>query len=312
MPTDERIGVPCSPTRGGSVPPDGFADLWEHARLLSDPARTEALVQLLVRRAPEARVLEVGCGTGLLSCIAAACGADRVVAVEPTEQADLARELVGHAGLADRVTVHQAAIEELDPQPMDLVFSELLNADPFAERVVQVSRQAARWVAPGGHLAPARLRLFVAAVRADDSHVEARAAREGVAALAERFGLSLAPLQAALEALAPYPSLAPRVQPAGPGVQVMELPLGTDAEPPCEPMAVRLPCWGPQPVAGLTVWFEADLDDDLILHNRPDSDSHWGHLVIGWPRPVAPVGGTIDVQLCVDDGEVDAQPVVHP
>ena len=134
--------------------PEGFADLWEHVRLLSDDGRTDALVRLLERHAPGRRVLEVGCGTGLLSCVAAALGAREVVAVEPTGQADLARQLVHAAGLGDRVEVVEAAIEDLSPRPMDLVFSELLNADPFAEGVVEVSRAARAWLADGGLLAP--------------------------------------------------------------------------------------------------------------------------------------------------------------
>ena len=52
-----------------------FADPWEQLRLLSDAPRNALLIELLRRRAPGARVLEVGCGTGLLSCAAAALGA---------------------------------------------------------------------------------------------------------------------------------------------------------------------------------------------------------------------------------------------
>ena len=77
----------------------GFANPWEHIRLLSDSPRNEVLIQLLAKRAPGARVLEVGCGTGLLSCIAAKLGAAEVIGVEPTPLIEVARELVKENGL---------------------------------------------------------------------------------------------------------------------------------------------------------------------------------------------------------------------
>ena len=301
------MGPLSSGFRGSPLHPEGFADLWEHARLLSDPTRNEAMVQLLTRHAPGKRVLEVGCGTGLLSVVAAALGAREVLAVEPTEQAELARELVAHAGVSDRVEVVQAAIEELEPRPMDLVFSELLNADPFVEGLLEVSEAAAAWVAEGGHLAPHRLRLFAAAVRAEESHVEATAALRQVRALEERCGVSLGPLVAAMEALEPYPSVHGSVTPAGPPVCVLDLALGGGDEPP-ELQALRLPVWGDQPLAGATLWFEAQLDHDLLLHNRPGTGGHWGHLVHGWPARVPPRDGHVDVVLTMDDGEIDLRP----
>ena len=50
---------------------EGFADPWEHVRLLSDAHRNKALLDVLGRHVPGRSVLEVGCGTGLLSLIAA-------------------------------------------------------------------------------------------------------------------------------------------------------------------------------------------------------------------------------------------------
>src|SRR5690606_20161346 len=144
---------------------------WEHVRLLSDRPRNDALITLLRRHAPGARVLEVGCGTGLLSCVAAKLGAARVYAVEPTPLAEEARRLVAHNGLEGVVEVLEAPIEELTPRPVDLAFSELLNADPFYEGLVPAMEAAAAW---GGRLAPRRLRVWTALVRDDSSAREHR------------------------------------------------------------------------------------------------------------------------------------------
>ena len=88
-------------------------------------------------------MLEVGCGTGVLSCLAARLGAKRVYAVEPTGLASVARDLAGANGVADRVVVLEGRVEDLDPRPVDFGFSELLNAFPFQEGVLPAMEAAA-------------------------------------------------------------------------------------------------------------------------------------------------------------------------
>ena len=122
---------------------EGFANIWEHSRLLSDNTRNQALIDLLKRHAPGKRVLEIGCGSGLLSCIAAKLGAEHVLAIEPTAVIEVARELVARNQLTDRVRLLEGRIQDLTPQPVDFAFSELLNADPFYEDVVDVMNAAA-------------------------------------------------------------------------------------------------------------------------------------------------------------------------
>jgi predicted RNA methylase len=178
-----------------------FADPWEHVRLLSDEARNAALLALLQRRAPGRRVLEVGCGTGLLSVVAARLGATEVHAVEPTERADVAAALVAANGLDGVVHVHRAAIEDLDPRPVDLAFSELLNVDPFVEGLLEASRAASAWLVPSGHLAPSRLRLYGALVGDDDSAAEVARVRTLLDRLARDHDLRLDPLQEELAGL---------------------------------------------------------------------------------------------------------------
>lgn len=150
---DER-GVPPLGERGPTASPatadaTGFANPWEHVRLLSDGDRNEAMLALLARRAPGARVLEVGCGAGLLSCAAARLGARHVYAVEPTPMAAIARQMVRDNGLDGVVEVLEGRVEDLEPRPVDLAFSELLNADPFVEGVLEAMDGAAAWCALG-------------------------------------------------------------------------------------------------------------------------------------------------------------------
>jgi hypothetical protein len=277
-----------------------FADPWEHVRLLSDGNRNEAMIALLRRRAPGARVLEVGCGTGLLSCIAARLGAKHVIALEPTSQAETATRLVEENGLVGVVEVVQASVEELRPRPVDLAFSELLNADPFAEGLLSAMDAAAGWVAPGGLLAPRRLRVWAALARATDSAREFRAARAQVRALGERYGVRTRVLEDELATPFAYVTCGGTLAPAGPPTLLWDLALGSGQR--AEPRTVSLVADEAGPVAGVIVWFESELDDGIVLGNPPGAGGHWGQLIAAFAEERGlRAGGGFPVEIVADE-----------
>jgi type I protein arginine methyltransferase len=287
----------------------GFANPWEHVRLLSDEPRNSALVELINRHAPQARVLEVGCGTGLLSCIAARVGARKVYAVEPTPLWELAAELVEHNGLGDIVEVIQGKIEDLEPRPVDFAFSELLNADPFYEGVVPVSCAARKWVVEKGLLSPRRLRVYVALVRGGGSAREVRSALREVTKTEKQFDLDLSSLREALQSDESYRYMSAVEEPVSTTALAYDLELGQphDLE---EEALITVTALEPGPVAGAMVWFEAELDEGLIMSNPPGLESHWGQLVCGWAneRGVRQ-GEQIQLRLVVDDDEMEVRRV---
>jgi SAM-dependent methyltransferase len=266
--------------------PIDFADPWEHVRLLSDRARNDVLVEMLRRRAPGARVLEVGCGTGLLSCIAAKLGAAHVWAVEPTPLVERARAFVRANGLEDRVTVLQGMVEDLPAVPVDLVFSELLNADPFTEGVVSAMNAAATWLAPGGVLSPRRLKVYVALAWASETPQEHGQARDEVARLCGAASLDPTLLLQTLDVPHPHRFFTHGERPLSAAALAFDLPLGTGEPIPTEAeVVVRSTVDGE--VGGALVWFSGEVDDDLWMTNPPGAGTHWGQMVCGWPRPVS-------------------------
>lgn len=265
--------------------PIDFADPWEHVRLLSDRSRNDALLEMLRRRAPGARVLEVGCGTGLLSCVAAKLGAAHVWAVEPTPLVAQARAFVRGNGLDDRVTVVQGMIEDVPPVPVDLVFSELLNADPFTEGVVSAMNAAARWLAPGGRLSPRRLKVYVALAWASETPQEHGQARDEVSRLCGEVGLDAGPLLSALDVPHPHRFFTHGERPLSKAALAFDVPLGTGEAIPRETeVVVRSTVDGE--VGGALVWFSGEVDDDLWMTNPPGAGTHWGQMICGWPRPL--------------------------
>lgn len=252
-----------------------FADPWEHVQMLSDRHRCEVIATLLRRRAHGARVLEIGSGTGLWACMAARLGASRVLAVEPTPTVELVRQLVAHNGLANRVEVVEASIEELTPEPMDLVFSELLNILPFAEGILPVSAVARDWLAPGGHLAPDRLQVLIqpARVAAIDRNLAKMASiLDGIEGEA---GLDLTPLRRFLDTSSPDLSHGSEHTLVGPPQLVWDLDLRGGATPDARALDLEHSA----PANGVVVWFRARYDRDLWLDNQPGERPHWGQLV---------------------------------
>lgn len=76
-------------------------------------------------------VLDIGCGTGILSIFAARAGAKHVYAVDNAEIALFAKEIVKNNGLSDKITVYKGKVEEIEfpfkEGEVDIIISEWMG-----------------------------------------------------------------------------------------------------------------------------------------------------------------------------------------
>ena len=74
-------------------------------------------------------VLDIGCGTGILSIFAARAGAKHVYAIENAEIANFAREIIKRNKLDGKITVIKGKMEEIElPVPkVDIIISEWMG-----------------------------------------------------------------------------------------------------------------------------------------------------------------------------------------
>jgi protein arginine N-methyltransferase 3 len=118
-------------------------------------------------------VLDVGCGTGILSMFCAKAGAARVIAVDNSAIIDKARENVFANGLADKITCLRGKIEEvmLPVDKVDIIVSEWMGYCLLYEAMLDsVIWARDKYLKPDGLMVPSHMNMWVAPI-ADPDYV---------------------------------------------------------------------------------------------------------------------------------------------
>ena len=116
-------------------------------------------------------VLDVGTGSGVLAMWAAQAGAAKVFAVEYTDMAVHARNMVEGNGLSGVVEVIQSSVEELElPCKVDIIISEWMGYFLLYESMLDCVLWARdKYLAKGtGKMLPDRAQVYIAAIEDGD------------------------------------------------------------------------------------------------------------------------------------------------
>jgi predicted RNA methylase len=96
---------------------DSYAHLQIHREMLQDKTRTGSYHKAIMEHAEECFkdkvVLDVGCGTGILSFFAAKAGAKRVYAVDASDIVGVAASICESNGFGDVVKVVRGTVEDV-------------------------------------------------------------------------------------------------------------------------------------------------------------------------------------------------------
>ncbi|KAL8803756.1 MAG: hypothetical protein Q9182_002966 [Xanthomendoza sp. 2 TL-2023] len=141
-----------------------------HETMLKDSVRTDAYRDFIYDNKnlfAGKVVLDVGCGTGILSLFCAKAGAARVIAVDNSSIIDKAREIVFANGLSDTIQCLRGKIEEvtLPVKAVDIIVSEWMGYCLLYEAMLDsVIWARNRYLVPDGLMVPShaalRLSLF--------------------------------------------------------------------------------------------------------------------------------------------------------
>jgi SAM-dependent methyltransferase len=145
------------------------ADLFSRARtheaLLGDRVRMRAYAEAIAAAVrPGDVVLDLGCGTGILSLLAARAGARKVYAVDRASILDDARETARRNGLDGCIEFIRSEFDALVlPERVDLVVHELVGSHFWDERLLPAITHARHaHLAFGGRLLPVGIDVFLA------------------------------------------------------------------------------------------------------------------------------------------------------
>ncbi|KAM5547846.1 protein arginine N-methyltransferase PRMT10 [Rosa sericea] len=147
-----------------------YAFLYHQKEMLSDRVRMDAYYNAVFQNKHHFDgkvVLDVGTGSGILAIWSAQAGARKVYAVEATNMAEHARELVKANNVQDVVEVIQGSMEDVQlPEKVDVIISEWMGYFLLRESMFDsVICARDRWLKPTGVMYPSHARMWVAPIR---------------------------------------------------------------------------------------------------------------------------------------------------
>ncbi|KAL3502346.1 hypothetical protein ACH5RR_036795 [Cinchona calisaya] len=152
-----------------------YAHVGIHEEMIKDRARTETYRNAILQHQSQIAgkvVVDVGCGTGILSIFCAQAGAKRVYAVDASDIAIQANEVVKANNLSDTVIVLHGRIEDVEiDEEVDVIISEWMGYMLLYESMLgSVIRARDRWLKPGGLILPSNATLYMAPVTHPDRY----------------------------------------------------------------------------------------------------------------------------------------------
>ncbi|KAL1301891.1 hypothetical protein AAFC00_006071 [Neodothiora populina] len=141
-----------------------------HEEMLKDDVRTRSYRDAIYNNRhlfKDKVVLDVGCGTSILSMFAVKAGAKHVIGVDMSTIIDKAKEIVEVNGMSDKITLLQGKMEDVVlPFPeVDIIISEWMGYFLLYESMLDTVLWARdRYLKKGGLIFPDKATIFAAGI----------------------------------------------------------------------------------------------------------------------------------------------------
>jgi len=149
---------------------DSYAHFGIHEEMLKDEVRTMSYRNAMLQNKHlfEGKVvLDVGCGTGILSMFASQAGAKLVIGIDMSNIIDQAQKIVARNGFTDKIVLIKGKMEEvvLPVQEVDIIISEWMGYFLLYESMLDTVLYARdRYLKKGGLLFPDKASMYIAGI----------------------------------------------------------------------------------------------------------------------------------------------------
>eukprot|EP00873_Tetraselmis_striata_P039979 jgi/Tetstr1/460243/TSEL_000478.t2 len=301
--------------------------------MLEDHKRTGAYFNSVMQNRAQFEgkvVLDVGTGSGILAIFAAKAGAKKVYAVEATDMAKFARQVVEKNGLSDVITVIQGMVESVQiPEKVDIIISEWMGYYLLRESMLDsVLLARDKFMKPGGAMYPSHARMYYAPIRTNTAqqrrgeyHNLLEGWGEFESDMMQNYGVDLSCLGSAydqeqrdyyIDATA-WQDVHPSQMVGQPvcfkefdlnKVQIADIQNSLTA-------SCTLPILESGPIQGLCSWFDVQFrgseenpaDEEVLLTTGPDATgaTHWGQQTFFMhPEIEAAQGDSLRLKLLIE------------
>ena len=192
---EEATNVPAEERTSKDYYFDSYAHHAIHEEMLKDEVRTKTYQMAIMQNKhlfQDKIVLDVGCGTGILSMFAAQAGAKHVYAVDCSSIIMQASKIVEKNGFADTITLIKGKMEEIElPVPkVDIIVSEWMGYMLLYESMLDTVIFARdKWLVPNGIVFPDKAVMYIAAL--EDGNVK----RERFDFWDDVYGFDMSPIK---------------------------------------------------------------------------------------------------------------------
>ncbi|KAL2358628.1 S-adenosyl-L-methionine-dependent methyltransferase [Cryomyces antarcticus] len=141
-----------------------------HEEMLKDEVRTKSYRDAIYQNRhifKDKIVLDVGCGTSILSMFAVKAGAKHVIGVDMSTIIEKAKEIVAVNGMSDKITLLQGKMEEVElPFPkVDIIISEWMGYFLLYESMLDTVLWARdKYLVKDGLIFPDKATIFMAGI----------------------------------------------------------------------------------------------------------------------------------------------------
>ncbi|EJD03225.1 S-adenosyl-L-methionine-dependent methyltransferase [Fomitiporia mediterranea MF3/22] len=153
---------------------DSYAHFGIHEEMLKDTVRTGSYRAAIINNPHLFKgktVLDVGCGTGILSMFAAKAGASHVVGIDMSNIIDQAQKIIEANGFKDTITLVKGKLEEavLPIDKFDIIISEWMGYFLLYESMLDTVLLARdKYLKPDGLIFPDNAKIYLAAIEDQD------------------------------------------------------------------------------------------------------------------------------------------------